>query len=115
MFRLQESHSEKDKFGFNDLGLALLYHDGATTIGIGLPVDFLYFHTRQSSILTNKLEGIDVPTTRTTLLMRRSGLQGTGIVWPRILGIDRSLYGLGHNLNLCDTLTPLTMGCADTI
>ena len=51
VFWLQESHSEEYELCLDNLRLAFLYHDGTTTLGIGLPVDLLYLHTCELTVL----------------------------------------------------------------
>ena len=70
MLRLQESHSQQDKFGLDNLGLPLLDHQWTPAFWVGLPVDFLHFHAGQFAVLAEELEGVDVPTTGAALLVR---------------------------------------------
>ena len=51
MFGLEESHSQQNKFSLDNLGFALLNHDGATTLWIWLPVNLLNLYTSQLAIL----------------------------------------------------------------
>ena len=46
-------HSQQDQFGLDNLGLALLNHEGTTTGGVRFPVDFLNADTRQVTILAS--------------------------------------------------------------
>ena len=69
MLWLQESHSQQNQLGLDDFGLTLLYHDGATTLWVWLPVDFLNLHASQFAILTQELQGIDVPSAYATFFM----------------------------------------------
>ena len=42
---------EKHELGLDNLRLTFLYHDRAATLWIGLPVDFLYLHTSEMTVL----------------------------------------------------------------
>ena len=115
MLWLQESHGQQNEFGLDDFGLTFLYHDGATALRVWLPVDFLNFHACQLAILTQELQGVDVPSPGTSFLMRRGGLEGARPVGPGILRVIRTFDGLRHNLNLSNALTTLAMSRADAI
>ena len=115
MLGLQESHREKDEFGLDDFRLSLLHHQGTSAIGIGLPIDFLHPYACELPVLAEKLQGVDIPTTRASLFMRRGGLEGARPVGPGVLRVFRSLHGLGHDFYLRHTLAPLPMGCSDAV
>ena len=70
VLRLQKSHGQQTKFGLDDLGLALLYHDGTAAIRIWLPVDFLNLNTSQTAVLAQELKRVDVPTAGASLFVR---------------------------------------------
>ena len=69
MFRLQESHSQQTELGLDNLGLALLDHDGATAFWVWLPVNLLNLYASQFAVLAQKLQGVDIPATGATLLV----------------------------------------------
>ena len=115
MFGFQETHGKEAELSLDDFRLALLNHDGATTVGIRFPVDFLYLHTRKSAVLAEEFQRVDVPATNATLFVRRGGLEGAWPVGPGILRIVWSLYRTGHDLNLSNALAPLTMSSANTV
>ncbi len=69
VFGFQEAHGQQTEFCLDDFRLALLNHDGTTAVGIGLPIDFLHFHARQLSVLTEELKGVDVPSSRTSFFV----------------------------------------------
>ena len=69
MFGLQESHGEEHELGLDDLWLAFLDHDGATTLWIGLPVNLLHLDASEFAVFAYELEGVDIPTTRASFLM----------------------------------------------
>jgi len=64
MLWLQEAHGEEYQFGLDDLRLTLLNHNGASTFWVWLPVYLLNFYSCKFAVLTQELEGVDVPTTR---------------------------------------------------
>ena len=115
MFGLEESHGQEHELGLDNLWLSLLYHNGTSAFGIGFPIDLLNLDTCKFTVLTQELKGIDVPTTGTTFLMTRCGLEGAGPVGPGVLWVLRTFNGFGHNLNLGYTLATLTMGRSDTV
>ena len=78
VFGLQEAHGQQTELGLDDFRLTLLDHDGTTAVGIGFPIDFLYFHTSELPVLTQELQGVDVPSSRASLFVRRGGLEGAG-------------------------------------
>ena len=112
---LQESHGQQAELCLNDEGLALLHHDGTTALGVGFPVYFLHLHTRQSAVLTQELERIDVPATGAAFLVARGSLERAGKVGPGVLWVVRPLHWLGHNLYLRHALATLTMSGAYTV
>ena len=57
----QESHGEETELSLDDFGFALLNHNGTTTVGVGLPIDFLHFHACQLSVFSKKFKGVDIP------------------------------------------------------
>ena len=65
----QESHGEETELSLDDFGFALLDHNGTTTIGVGLPIDFLHFHACQLSVFSKKFKGIDIPSSRTSFFV----------------------------------------------
>ena len=115
MLGLQEAHGEEDELGLDDLRLTLLDHYRTTTFRIWFPIDFLNFHTCQFAVLTEEFEGVDVPTSDASLLMRRGGLQRARPVRPRILRVVWSLDRTRHNLYLRNTLATLTVSSADAV
>ena len=80
-----------------------------------MPIYLLYLHASELSVVTEKFKRVDIPSSRTTLLMTGSSFKRTREVWPRIVGVYGTFHGLRHNLYLRDTLTSLSMGCADAI
>ena len=47
--------------------------------------------------------------------MRRGGLEGAGEVRPGIFGVHMTFNGLGHDLNLGNTLATLTMSGSNAV
>ena len=84
VFWLQESHSQQNKFGFNDFRFAGLDHKGTATSRVGLPVDGLDANggdVVRSSIFPDgktvghsgggeEFKGVDVPAAGASFLVR---------------------------------------------
>ena len=51
MLGLEEAHSEEHELCLDDFRFTGFDHDGATTVGIGFPVDGLYADTRDVTVL----------------------------------------------------------------
>jgi hypothetical protein len=115
MLRLEKTHSQQNQLGLDDFGFALFYHNGTTTFGVGLPVDFLNFHASELAVFAEELKGVDVPAAGAAFLMRRGGLEGAGPFGPRILRILGAFDGAGHDLNLSHALAALTMGGTNAV
>ena len=45
MLWLEESHSKKHQFRFDNLRFACFYHDRTSTFGVRFPIDWLYPYT----------------------------------------------------------------------
>jgi hypothetical protein len=115
MLWLEEAHSQQNQLGLNDFGLALLYHDGASTLWVGLPFNLLNFYASEMAILSQELQGIDVPAACATFFVARGGLEGARPVGPWVLWVLRTFNGLRHNLNLSHALATLTVGSTNTV
>ena len=52
----EESHCQEHHLAFDYLRFAFFHHQWATTFGIGLPVDFLYSHAGELTVLAEELQ-----------------------------------------------------------
>ena len=115
MLGSEKAHGEKDDVGLDDFLLSVQFHEGTSSVGIGFPDDTFDFDALHLSVfVADEAVGVEQPTAFTTFLMGRCRLQDDGPVGPRCVGIV-TIRRLGHNLNLCDALASLTMGCADAV
>ena len=65
----QESHGEQCELGLDDAGLAFLFHQRATALGVGQPFYLLHLDSLQLTVGSDELEGVDVPQPRASFLV----------------------------------------------
>ncbi len=88
------------------------HHNGASAVGIWLPVDGLHLHAGEVAVVAYKFERINVPTTNAAFLVRRGGFERARPVRPWVLRVFRPFHGFGHNLYLSHRFAALAMRSA---
>ena len=83
MFGLKEAHRQQDKVGLNDFWLVLFHHQRPSAFWVGLPFYLLHLDTCHLSILSEELEGVDVPTTDAAFFVAAGRLEDDRPVGPR--------------------------------